>query len=241
VGEARYDRVADTYAIGPDDYSVPATRSLLEVTGEVAGLRLLDLACGHGLIAREMARRGAHVIGVDLSGRLLERARAVEEDDPLGITYIAADATSAATLSDESFDVVACNFGLSDIDRLDSLCANVARLLVVGGRFTFSLLHPCFPGVAGVSGSWPTGGRYYDEGWWRADGELSVLRREVGANHRMISTYLNAMSVNGLILETMAEPQPAEPWTEHRPGAEALPVYLVARCRRVEQAWQPAS
>lgn len=232
---ARYDRVADTYAAGPDDYSVPARRSLLELTGPVSSLRVLDVACGHGVIAREMARQGAQVVGVDLSPRLLERARSMETEERLDISYVEADATSSALLPDQHFDVVVCNFGLSDVDRLDDLCANVSRLLVAGGRFVFSILHPCFPGVAGVSGSWPTDGRYYDEGWWLADGELSVLRREVGANHRTLSTYLNTLSTAGLTLERMVEPAPDIEWAERRLGAEALPIYVVVRCRRVER------
>jgi len=181
-----------------------------------------------------MARRGAHVVGIDLARRLLLRAEELEEDNPLGITYRHADASSPATLFGEHFDVAVCNFGLSDIDDLDGLCTNVARLLVPGGRFVFSILHPCFPGVTDVSGSWPTTGRYYDEGWWLADGRLSALRREVGAHHRMISTYLNATTVNGLVLDAIEEPEPDEQWTQRRPGAAALPLYVVVRCARAE-------
>jgi hypothetical protein len=33
----------------------------------------------------------------------------------------------------------------------------------------FSILHPCFPGGGEISGSWPAGGSYRDEGWWRAE------------------------------------------------------------------------
>ena len=239
MGGARYDGVAETYAAGADDYSVPATRCLLELAGQVDGLRVLDVACGHGLIARDMARRGAQVVGVDVASRLLQRAEALEARRPLGISYLHADATLPGLLAGEFFDVIVCNFGLSDIDNLDDLCINVARLLAPGGRFVFSILHPCFPGVTDVSGSWPTMGRYYDEGWWRADGELSALRREVGANHRMVSTYLNAVTVNGLALDAMAEPEPDEQWAQRRHGAEALPVYLVVRCVRTDRPSLP--
>jgi SAM-dependent methyltransferase len=111
----------------------------------------------------------------------------------MAIEYVLADATDPTLLEGESFDLVVSNFGLSDIDDHDGLCRVVARLLVPGGRFVFSILYPCFGGAPGVSGSWPTGRSYYDEGFWRADGELSVLRRQVGANHRMLSTYVNTL------------------------------------------------
>jgi 2-polyprenyl-3-methyl-5-hydroxy-6-metoxy-1,4-benzoquinol methylase len=206
VSRPRYDVVAESYGAGADDYSVSATRALLEMADAVSGLRVLDLACGHGPIAREMARRGAIVVGVDLSNGLLERARITEAAHPLGIEYLLADVASSDTLMGEVFDVVVCNFGLSDIDDLDGVCATVARVLRAGGRFVASILHPCFPGVADVSGSWRTGGRYYDEEWWLADGELSVLRRFVGANHRMLSTYVNTFAEHGLAVEKLMEP-----------------------------------
>lgn len=233
VTKARYDAVASSYGAGGDDYSSSVTRALLDLVGPVAGLRLLDIACGHGPIAREMARRGARVTGVDLAVGLLDRARSYELNEPLGVDYVEADATSQATLEDEVFDVAVSSFGLSDIDDLNGLCASVARLVPVGGRFVFSILHPCFSGVDRVSGSWPTGERYYDERWWLADGELSALRRQVGANHRMVSTYVNTLRDHDLVVDRMAEPVPEEAWSSDRPGADALPVYLVVRCERV--------
>jgi 2-polyprenyl-3-methyl-5-hydroxy-6-metoxy-1,4-benzoquinol methylase len=66
---ARYDAVADFYEVGfPDTYDDSATDGLLDVTGPVAGLDVLDLACGHGRISRELARRGGRVLGIDISG-----------------------------------------------------------------------------------------------------------------------------------------------------------------------------
>jgi 2-polyprenyl-3-methyl-5-hydroxy-6-metoxy-1,4-benzoquinol methylase len=233
VTKARYDAVADSYGAGGDDYSSSVTQALLDLVGPVAGLRVLDLACGHGLIAREMARRGARVVGVDLSAGLVDRARSYELHEPLGVVYVEADVTSQLTLVHETFDVAVSSFGLSDIDDLDGLCASVARFVSVGGRFVFSILHPCFSGVDRVSGSWPTGERYYDERWWLADGELSALRREVGANHRMVSTYVNTLRDHNLVVDRMAEPEPEDAWISGRPGADALPVYLVVSLERV--------
>ena len=229
---ARYDAVAETYAAGPDDLSNPAAAALLELTGPVGGERVLDLACGHGVVARELARRGAAVVGLDLSSGLLDRARALESESPLGVRYVHGSATDDDVLADERFDVVVSNYGLSDIDDLDGVCTTVARVLVPGGRFVFSILHPCFAGDDLASGTWPTDGTYYDEGWWRAGGALSTLRREVGANHRMLSTYVNALTSHGLAVEAMVEPPPEASWTADRPLAAAQPVYLVVRCLR---------
>lgn len=232
---ARYDAVADFYEqFAPDVYDDPPMQALLQLIGNVSGLNLLDLACGHGRLARELARRGSHVVGVDLSEALLAKARAREEADPLQITYVHADATTPKALEGQIFDAVGCSFGLSDIDDLNGAIATVARLVRQDGFFAFSIVHPCFPGWASkqANPSWRPGSSYYEEGWWRADGPAHGLRPRVGANHRMLSTYLNTLTQHGLLVEEVAEPMPEADWIEQAPDIGPVPVYLVARCRK---------
>ncbi len=126
------------------------------------------------------------------------------------------------------------------VSQISMICepaiAAVAAVLKPGGRFVFSILHPCFPGGAegeGVSGSWPPDGRYYDEGFWTADGALATLRRQVGANHRTLATYLNTLRRHGLWLDASREPEPGPTWTGERAQAARHPVYLAARCVRL--------
>ncbi|UBU15897.1 class I SAM-dependent methyltransferase [Nonomuraea gerenzanensis] len=235
-GIARYDEIADFYAAGwADDIDDPASRRLLELLEPVAGRRVLEIACGHGRISRALARRGAEVVGADISAALIEKAEAAEREAPLGVRYVHADVTARPAPQGRlgvagPFDVVVCSFGLSDIDDLEGALATTAAVLRPGGVFACSILHPCFPGGQEVSGSWPTGGRYHDEGWWRADGELSSLRRQVGANHRTLSTYVNALRRHDLWVEEVAEPEPASAWASKRPDAARFPVFLVLRC-----------
>jgi SAM-dependent methyltransferase len=234
IGSARYDDVADFYEqFAPDRYDHPPMVALLQLIGDVAGLRLLDLACGHGRLARELARRGGQVVGVDLSAALLRKARAREKADPLQIAYVQADAASPEALAGETFDGIGCSFGLSDIDDLSGVAATVVRVLREGGFFAFSLLHPCFPGWESKQAppSWQRERGYYEEGWWRNDGPAQGLRSRVGANHRMLSTYLNTLVRHGLLVEEVVEPMPEPEWLEEVPGRGPVPVYLVVRCR----------
>ncbi len=226
---ARYDAVAQFYRDGwTDALDDPVTSALLDVVGDVAHLDVLDLACGHGRVTRELARRGGRVVGLDVSGELLAIAQAAEADEPLGVTYLHDDAATCAVLDDDSFDVVVCSFALSDIDDLDGALTTVTRVLRPSGRFAFSMLHPCFAGGGDVSGAWPSRSTYYDEQHWYADDAASSLRRQVGANHRMLSTYLNALTRHGLSLTELVEPRPDAAWSAAHPEASAGPVYLVA-------------
>lgn len=144
---ARYDAVADFYEqFAPDAYDDPPMAALLRLLGDVRGCSLLDLACGHGRLARELARRGGQVVGADLSAALLAKAREREAAQPLQIRYVQADVAAPQALPGAHFDGVGCSFGLSDIDDLDGAIATVARVVRPDGFFAFSIVHPCFPG-----------------------------------------------------------------------------------------------
>lgn len=228
--EARYDEVAASYVASGDAVS-PALSVLVSRCGDVNHVDVLDLACGHGVVARLLARSGARVLGLDVSSALLVHARRIEHDDPLRIRFHEGDASDPAVLLEARFALVVCNFGLSDIDDLDGVVANIARWLTPGGRFVCSLLHPCFAGGDGASPSWPADGGYFDERWWRADGHLSTLRQAVGSNHRTLATYVNTLRAHGLVIEALDEPEAEAAWTADRPAAARQPVYLVLTCR----------
>jgi SAM-dependent methyltransferase len=134
MGEARYDAIIDFYEEHfSGDFADPTTSALFDLAGSLLDSQVLDLGCGHGHLAREMARRGARVVGVDISGSLLEQARLAEEREPLGIRYVQTDVASQAALAGETFDLVVANFTLTDIDDLVGTVATIARLLEPGG------------------------------------------------------------------------------------------------------------
>jgi 2-polyprenyl-3-methyl-5-hydroxy-6-metoxy-1,4-benzoquinol methylase len=226
----RYDRgVVDAYvAIMGNDVADPATSALLELLGDVRALRVLDLPCGEGRVARELARRGATVVGVDLADAMLTRARAAPEAKELSITYVRADGIDPRTLDGETFDRVVCNFGLSDVDDLDALVRTFVRVLRPGGALVYSILHPCFPGLGtDYPGDAPPGRGYFTEGWWADTGGPSIDPRTiVGTNHRTVATYFNAFARAGLRLDEVAEPEPGRDWAVT--GTDAVPMFLVA-------------
>jgi SAM-dependent methyltransferase len=228
---ARYDEIVEFYAgeIG-DVIGDPAAMAAVALAAQagLAGARVLDVACGSGRASRELARRGAVVTGVDISAEMVALGREVEAADPLGIEYVITDVTGAALTG--PYDGVVCMWGLTDIDDLGGALDTVARTLRPGGFFVCCFLHPCFPGLGDVVvGSWPPGAGYFAEGWWLAETGRSPIRRRVGANHRTIGTYLNALTARGLLIETVLEPEPPAEWFA---GTEPVPTYLALRCRR---------
>jgi len=218
AGGARYDRVADWYVGFVRDRAVEARPFLPR---DPSGQQVLDMACGLGELTRHLAGRGAFVTAVDVSSDMLSHALGREADAPTGSRYLVGDVTTTDWWDGALFDGAVCNMALMDVDDLDAAMATAAQVLRPGGWFSFSLLHPCFPGSRDGSSeqlsSWPPDRGYAAEGWWTTHGD--GVRGRVGAHHRMLSTYLNAAVRAGFTLEEFGEP------------ASPVPRFLVVRCR----------
>ncbi len=122
----------------------PATERLMALK---PGERVLDVACGNGLTTRRLAAMGADVTAFDFSSKMIEyaRRRTVENQDR--IRYHVLDATDEQgllSLGEGSFDAALCNMALFDMAEIEPLFLALARLLRPGGRFIFSVIHPCF-------------------------------------------------------------------------------------------------
>ena len=122
----------------------PATERLLELR---AGERVLDVACGNGLSSRRLAAMDAEVVALDFSEEMIRHARERTANHAGRIDYLVLDATDEAALLSlgvRRFDAAVCNMALFDMAEIDPLMRALAQLLRPGGRFVFSVIHPCF-------------------------------------------------------------------------------------------------
>jgi ubiquinone/menaquinone biosynthesis C-methylase UbiE len=131
----RYEGVVARYILGP---WAPAIVEAGRVTG---GVRVLDLACGTGVVARLAAQRAGiqgRVIGVDLNPAMLNVARSLPAPDAASIEWVQGNAL-AIPLADASVDVVLCQQGLQFfLDRATAL-REMKRVLSRGGRLALSV------------------------------------------------------------------------------------------------------
>lgn len=105
--------------------------------GDVRGRLVLDFGCGDGENSVLLARRGARVLGMDISGALVEvaRRRLAVNGITSGVEFFVSSAHNIA-LADESVDVV---FGMAILHHLDlgRAAREVRRVLRNGGRAIF--------------------------------------------------------------------------------------------------------
>ena len=122
----------------------PATEALL---GIGPGETVLDIACGNGTVSRRLAALGANVVAFDVSAPFIECALERTKENAERIDYRVLDATDAdalRSLGEHRFDAAVCTMALMDMSDIDPLAEALPALLKPGGRFVFSIMHPCF-------------------------------------------------------------------------------------------------
>jgi SAM-dependent methyltransferase len=120
--------------------TLPAAR-LVKFAGVGGGQKVLDLACGTGVVAITAARLGAQATGLDLTPELLERARYNSELAGIAVEWREGDAEQMP-FADAEFDAVLSQFGHMFAPRPGRVVAEMLRVLRPGGVIAFSTWPP---------------------------------------------------------------------------------------------------
>jgi SAM-dependent methyltransferase len=222
------------------------------------GERVLDAACGNGLTSRRMAALGVQVLAFDFSEAMI--AHAIERTQPSEyagrIEYRVLDATdepALLALGTRRFDAALCNMALFDIAEIAPLMRALARLLVPGGRFVFSVVHPCFNSghVVHIGEQEDRGGEiverfalkvysYLTEETMRAAAMRGQPRPQL-LFHRPLQALLGPVFEAGFVIDALEErafppdhPQGGHPlsWGGH---FSEIPPVMVVRVRNVRR------
>lgn len=236
-----WDRVAGWYddlltVKGSDHHENLVLPGVEKLIGLEPGQRLLDVACGQGLVSRYLinAQPGATAMGVDLSKELIERAHG---QSPESISFVVGDARSLddADIGDELFDACVCVLALMNIDQIESVFEGASKRLKPGGKMVSVIIHPAFRNPGATAWGWVTDGRTkLPTQFRRVDQYMTERSQSIVMNpgqvssgaaaittqthHRPMSSYINAMSGAGLLVDTVEE------WSSKRtsePGPRA--------------------
>jgi SAM-dependent methyltransferase len=175
-------------------YDRPACLALI---GAVDGRTVLDAACGPGLYAEELVARGAAVIGVDQSARMVELAR---NRVPSGDFRVHDLGEPLSWLPDRSVDIVLLALALEYVDDRTAMLREFHRVLRPDGALVLSRQHP--------TGDWlKHGGNYFEprvieETWskgWKVRYWLAPLERTCAE-----------LREAGFLIEELREPRPTQ-------------------------------
>ena len=215
---------------GHDAYWHYADSFFEHVVGD-AGRMTLEIGCGEGRVARDLARRGHEVVGVDSSPTLVRAAREIDS----GGHYAVADAASLP-FRDDCFDVVVAYNSLMDVEDMAAAVLEAARVLERGGRLCISVTHPLNdagrfsdtdPDAAfTIDGSY-FGRRPFDETFER-DG----LTMTFHGSCYPLEAYAVALEDATLVIDKLREPKPDERAAADDPAYrrwERIPMFLQVR------------
>jgi demethylmenaquinone methyltransferase/2-methoxy-6-polyprenyl-1,4-benzoquinol methylase len=218
----RYDLITRLLSFGRD---ARWKQRLAAFANPRAGTDALDLACGTGDIAFELARRGARVTGLDITHRMLQLARA-KPARPRTVRFVTGD-MMALPFPDASFDLVTTGYGIRNVPRIEPALAEIRRVLRPRGRLlSLDFDRPANPAlralyfgyltVVGSSLGWvlhrdPDTYRYIPESIRRypgAAGVAAMLVRHGFHDSRVIPLLGGLMAINVATRDNAQVPRP---------------------------------
>jgi ubiquinone/menaquinone biosynthesis C-methylase UbiE len=214
---------------------------IFKLIGSVDGKRVLDAGCGNGYLSRLLSKKGAKVVGIDISRRSIEIARAIENEAPLGIKYHVGSLSNLSFLEDESFDIIISNIVLPGLQDIDNAIKEMYRILKPKGKLVISLLHPCFSTsrIRGWIRKPIDSDKPEDWMYWKVDYYFDRTIEEwkyfglapIYSFHRPLSDYINLLIKTGFIITEFEEPLPdrrdVEEHYRELAGYLRIPYFLV--------------
>jgi SAM-dependent methyltransferase len=192
------------------------------------GRATLEVGCAEGRVARDLAARGHHVTGIDITRALVSLAAEADA----GPRYLLADG-AALPFESATFDLVVAYNSLMDVDDMPAVVREIGRALAPNGRLCVCVTHPLVdagrftarePGAAFVIETSYLAQRPY-EGTFERDG----LRVSFKGWCYPFSAYSRALEAAGLLVEALREPEPAPDAPPRLERYRRIPNFLMLR------------
>ncbi len=183
------------------------------------GMKIIDIACGQGYFSRVLAAAGAQVIGADISGELISKAK---ERSPKGIDFHVASADKLNFAQNNSFDLAVIILSLQNIENFSGALAESARVLKPKGKLIIVLTHPAFRIPQKSSWEWDDKkGKQYRriESYLKeykieidmAPGEKDKSKKKKTLSfHRPLQSYIQTLHKVGFVVTQLEE------WISHK-------------------------
>lgn len=138
-----YDKWAPTYDGERNPLIALEENVTLDLIGDVRNQRVLDVGCGTGRYCELLAKRGAKVVGIDPSSKMLGCAKEKITTDCKFELHLGK--IEDADFPDNHFDLTVSALTLGHIPELEPAIKKVSRIIKRGGQLIVSDIHPYWP------------------------------------------------------------------------------------------------
>jgi SAM-dependent methyltransferase len=220
-----YDNFAEAYAAETESnlingcYTRPA---ILDLAGDVAGRRIIDVGCGAGPLLAALRDRGAIVTGVDPSAKMLELARQRLGDG--AALHQAGLGGDPLPFPDGAFDDAIACLVLHYLEDWKAPLADLRRVLVPGGRLIIAVNHPFVYKCQYPDTDYFAPREYSEE--YTFSGQNAVLTYW----HRPLHAMAGEFTAAGFRLAVISEPPPAPGTRERFPDVFSDPSHTAFLC-----------
>ncbi|MFX1313060.1 MAG: class I SAM-dependent methyltransferase [Promethearchaeota archaeon] len=221
--------------------------ALWELIGEVKGLNVLDAGCGNGYLTRELAIKGATVVGVDFSQVFIDYCKKREKNERLGCDFLQKSLVDLHEIKNNTFDLVIANIVMVDIPDYKKAFKEIGRVIKTNGRFLWSNTHPVFARHTALELKLPSDtkrreermykiiDRYFESGatqiqWF---GEVPLWQFD-----RTLSEYSKGLKEAGFVIREIVEPRPSIETIQTYPALFAFdndrfPLFIIFDCLKL--------
>jgi ubiquinone/menaquinone biosynthesis C-methylase UbiE len=213
-----YDKWSGKYDRDSNPLIAIEEKITLELIGDVAGQQVLDLGCGTGRYCVLLSERGAGVVGIDPSSRMLEQAK--RKVTRVNQFTLLQGTMEEMRFADEKFDLVVSALTLSHLPDLQPTLREIVRVLKSGGRLVISDVHPY----------WPVSGHDYTE-FFDENGQ----EYRIPIYPHLFEEYWRLFKKCGLDLEDVREPKIDDSLIERFPSLadyRGIPLAIIFKLRK---------
>ncbi len=213
--------------------------AVLKTVGNVRGKTILDLGCGAGWLASELCRKGAQVFGVDHSPQWIKVCQS-NYGALKKLKFCLGGGERLDMFRKGKFDVVIANMvflSVASSRKVENMFSEISRVMKKRGVFIFSDCHPCSR-MMGATGTKLSDRAddfcYFDDGVkYKATYLLSDYTPiEFTDSFWSLGFYSRLLGKNGLVIEEIIEPKPAQMDPSKRFADYRIPEYIVFKCRK---------
>ncbi|WP_462251219.1 class I SAM-dependent methyltransferase [Ekhidna sp.] len=184
--------------------------NVLKLIGSCEEKVILDAACGPGKYAEELMRKGAEVVGFDISSEMIKYAK--ERNKEKGEFFVHDMEQHLVQIKDNTFDVIVCALALHYVQDWSQTIQEFYRLLKEGGKLVISIEHPFYEFNYFKSKA------YFDVEPVKCTWNGFGVPTEMHSFRRSLGDCIAPIVSNGFFIDQLIEPKPVDEFELHDPA-----------------------